>query len=255
MTKAIFFDIDGTLLSYTSHVVLPGTAAALQQLRDKGIRLFISSGRPMVLIPPMPIQFDGYITVNGGYCIAGNDIILHNPIPDGDTRKWLDYVEQNNIVTMCFTADSMFINRIDDNAISLRNQLGFDMPPVFPLQQMAMQPVYQFIALQPKEKDKQMLSILSNCRAPRWHHAFTDIIPANSSKAVGIEQMIKHFGITREETMAFGDGANDIEMLDYVATAVAMGNANDNVKQHADYVTLDSDHDGILHALKHFQLC
>ena len=84
---------------------------------------------------------------------------------------------------------------------------------------------------------------------PRWHPLFTDLIPEGSSKAVGIECLLKHFGIRREETMAFGDGANDIEMLDYVGTGVAMGNAADIVKAHADYVTDSSDDDGIANAL------
>lgn len=254
MIKAIFFDIDGTLLSTQSHSILPGTIHALKTLHEKGIRTFISSGRPMVLIPPMPIDFDGYITVNGGYCIVGSNVILRNPINKIDVTQWLRYVEENDIVTMCFTANDMFINRISDSAVRLRDQLGFTMPPVRPLQEMANNDVYQFIAMQPAEDDPRVLELLSHCRMPRWHPAFSDIIPDNSSKAVGIETIISHFGINQDETMAFGDGANDIEMLDYAHIGVAMGNASTIVKQHADYVTLDSNNDGILSALQHFEI-
>ena len=250
MIKAIFFDIDGTLLSYHTHSVLPGTIKAFRRLHEKGIRTFISSGRPMVLIPPMPVVFDGYITVNGGYCTAGEEVLLRNPIHKEDCRRWLEYVQEHNRVTMCFTEKDMYINRIDDAVIRLHDQLGFQMPPVKEISQASDMDVYQFIAMQPADEDEQVLSFLPHCRMPRWHPAFSDLIPQGSSKAVGIERIISHYGIRREETMAFGDGANDIEMLEYVDVGVAMGNAADVVKQHADYVTDDADSEGILHALE-----
>lgn len=262
MIRAIFFDIDGTLLSYRTRSILPGTIEAFRQLRAKGIRTFISSGRPRVLIPPMQLTFDGYITVNGGLCAVGdNQIILRNPINTDDCRRWLEYVEQHNLVTMCFTENEMFINRIDDAVMRLHDQLGFDMPPIKPIKELYLSceeesssTPYQFIAMQPAADDEKVLSILNHCRMPRWHPAFTDVIPDDSSKAVGIECILKHYGIDREETMAFGDGANDIEMLDYVGTGVAMGNAADIVKQHADYVTDDADSEGILHALQNLHI-
>ncbi len=252
MIKAVFFDIDGTLLSTKTHNLMPGTLLAFEKLRAKGIRVFISSGRPKVLIPEMPVRFDGYITVNGGYCIADDKVILRNPISVEDTKAWLNYVKQNDIVTMCFTADSMSVNHISPEAVKLRDQLGFTMPPLCSIDMMESSEVYQFIAMQPASDDTHTLKLLPGCRMPRWHTAFTDIIPANSSKAVGISKIIDYYGISQDETMAFGDGANDIEMLDFVNIAVAMGNASESVKQHADYITLDSDHEGILSALEHF---
>ena len=254
MIRAIFFDIDGTLLSYNSHKVLPGTIEAFDILHSKGVRTFISSGRPMVLIPELPIQFDGYITVNGGYCIVDGKVVLRNAINPYDCHKWLEYVAENNITTMCFTENDMYINRIDPVAAALRDQLGFEMPPVRPLSELQGKVVYQFIAIQPAEKDAEILEFLPHCRMPRWHSVFTDLIPADSSKAVGIERIIAHYGISREETMAFGDGANDIEMLEYVGTGVAMGNAADIVKQHSQYVTDSADDEGIWNALKKMEV-
>ena len=254
MIKAIFFDIDGTLLSYKTHRVLPGTVKAFDALRARGIKTVISSGRPTILIPDMPIHFDGFITVNGGLCYAGDKVLLRNTIDDGDSRRWIDYVEQNGLTTMCFTENEMYINRIAPEAVALRDQLGFTMPPVLPLNELRGQSVYQFIALQPADKDAEVLQTLSHCRMPRWHPAFSDIIPQNSSKAVGIERMLDHFGIARDEAMAFGDGANDIEMLEYVGTGIAMGNAADIVKQHAKYTTDSADDEGIFNALKKMRI-
>ena len=77
---------------------------------------------------------------------------------------------------------------------------------------------------------------------------------ASNSKASGIECMIRHFGIAREECIGFGDGGNDIEMLDYCGIGVAMGNAADEVKRHADFVTTSVDEEGIEYALKSLQI-
>ncbi|VTP96648.1 HAD hydrolase family protein [Sphingobacterium daejeonense] len=72
------------------------------------------------------------------------------------------------------------------------------------------------------------------------------------SKKVGIDIFCKHFGIELENTMAFGDGGNDISMLKHVHIGVAMGNANPEVKEIADYTTDDVDNNGIWNALKHY---
>ena len=69
-----------------------------------------------------------------------------------------------------------------------------------------------------------------------------------------LDQFLKYYDIDLSETMAFGDGGNDIPMLKHVAISIAMGNANDDVKEIANYVTNDVEHDGIIHALKHFNL-
>lgn len=250
MIKAIFFDIDGTLLSYRTHQVLPGTVEAFQVLHQKGIKTFISSGRPRVLIPQMPLHFDGYITVNGGYCFVGDTVVYRNAIAPDVCSRWLDYVEKNDLTTMCFTDHEMSINRIDSVVTSLQDQLGFEMPPLRPTDEMRKQEVYQFIAMQPAEKDDEVLSLLGQCRLPRWHPLFTDLIPEGSSKAVGIGKLLDYYGLTAQEAMAFGDGANDIEMLDCVGFSVAMGNAADIVKQHARLTTDDADNEGIYNALK-----
>ena len=254
MIRAIFFDIDGTLLSYNTHKVLPGTIEAFDILHRKGIRTFISSGRPMVLIPKLPVRFDGYITVNGGLCTVEGNVVLRNAINPYDCKKWLEYVAQNDLTTMCFTENDMYINRVDPTAEALRDQLGFQMPPVRPLKDLQGKEAFQFIAIQPAEKDYEVLELLPHCRMPRWHKVFTDVIPSDSSKAVGIERILAHYGISREEAMAFGDGANDIEMLEYVGMGVAMGNADDIVKQHSHYITDSADKDGIWNALKKMEV-
>ena len=86
----------------------------------------------------------------------------------------------------------------------------------------------------------------------RWHPLFADIIHRNISKANGLEEIAKALDLQHEETMAFGDGGNDIPILKQAGTGVAMGNASGTVKAAADYVTTSVDDNGVANALKHF---
>ena len=255
MIKAAFFDIDGTLLSFKTHLVSPGTIQAFEELHRQGIHTFISSGRPKVLIPPMPVGFDGYVTMNGGYCFVGNQVLLRNPIPQQETDRWLQYAEQENLCTMIFTEHEMFVNTHSDPvANAIRNQLEFQMPPLLPTRQMMGRETFQVIAIMPAERDNDVLQMLPHCRLPRWHPQFSDLVNADNSKATGIDNILHHYGIDRNECIGFGDGGNDIEMLDFCGIGVAMGNADDNVKAHADYVTTSVDDEGIANALRQLHI-
>lgn len=245
MIKAAFFDIDGTLLSFNTHRVSPGTVRAFDKLHRAGIRTFLSTGRPDVLIPEMPVSFEGKITMNGGLVFTPEEVLLSNPIIDEELQRWLDMAKERHLCTMIFTKDNMFLTQPNEIGLKLRNQLEFEMPPVVPIDRMRSETVYQIIAIMPGEMDATVAELLPHCRLPRWHPYFTDIVAEDNSKAHGMEAICRHFGIRQEETLAFGDGANDIEMLEWAGIGVAMGNADDIVKKHADQITTDVDNEGI----------
>lgn len=249
MIKAAFFDIDGTLLSFKTHRVSEGTIRAFDRLHKAGVRTFISSGRPMVLIPPMPVTFEAHITMNGGLVFTPDKVLLSNPIPREDTDAWLDLAKARNICTMIFTADGMMLAQPNEAGMKLRDQLEFTMPPVVAIDEMRGVEAYQIIALMPPQMDGEVGALLSHCRLPRWHPAFTDIVANGNSKAAGMDAICRHFGIQQEETIAFGDGANDIEMLQWAGIGIAMGNAATEVKAAADMVTTSVDDEGIEQAI------
>lgn len=251
MIKAAFFDIDGTLLSFNTHRVSDGTVRAFDALHRMGVRTFISSGRPRVLIPDMPVSFDGYVTMNGGYCFVGDRVLLKNPIPQDETDRWLQYAQQRGLCTMIFTEHEMFVNTLTDPvANAIRDQLEFEMPPQLDVEEMMGRETYQIIAVMDADMDAEVTAMLPHCRLPRWHPHFSDLVKADNSKASGIESILRHYGIRREECIAFGDGGNDVEMLEYCGIGVAMGNAADEVKRHADFVTTSVDDEGIEYACR-----
>ena len=106
----------------------------------------------------------------------------------------------------------------------------------------------------PAERDAEFLSHAPGMMSARWSPHFADMIREHGGKPEGIKAALALHGLKREEAIAFGDGGNDIAMLAYAGTGVAMGNASDEVKAHADYVTDDCENDGIYSAFKHFGL-
>ena len=131
----------------------------------------------------------------------------------------------------------------------LRDQLEFQMPPVVDIDAMRDSQAFQIIALMPPANDAEVSALMPQCRLPRWHPAFTDIVSSANSKASGMEAICRHYGIRQEDTIAFGDGGNDIDMLQWAGIGIAMGNADDTVKQAADMVTTSVDDEGIEHAI------
>ena len=78
-----------------------------------------------------------------------------------------------------------------------------------------------------------------------------DVIPLHYNKSKGIEALLNHLGIKKEEAIAIGDGHNDAEMIEYVGLGIAMGNAIEKCKKVADYITSDIDDNGIYNAFKY----
>ena len=95
---------------------------------------------------------------------------------------------------------------------------------------------------------------MTHCISARWHTTLRDISPIGGTKQLGIDKFLEYYGLDLKDTMAFGDGGNDMQMLQHVSLAVAMGNAGDELKSIADFVTKDVDDEGIAYALKHYGL-
>lgn len=256
MIKAIFFDIDGTLVSFNTHEVPQSTKECLEKLRQKGVKLFIATGRSPQMLEVVKkvidFKFDGYVTINGQYCLVDGKEVHSMKIPVESLEKMIPYIEEKNIACEFVEIDHMYINCVNDRVKELREYLGDTAPSskVEDLDIIYKKDIYQLCAYIKEHEEDEFLSHLPNCKAVRWNSLFADIIPAGGGKDVGIGKILEYLEISREECMAFGDGGNDISMLKYVGTGVAMGNAGDDVKKIADYVTESVDNDGIKSALE-----
>ena len=114
--------------------------------------------------------------------------------------------------------------------------------------------VYMAMTFVNEEEEKELMKKLPHCSSSRWYPTFCDITPKGGTKAKGIEAFLSYYNFTNKECMAFGDGGNDIPMLNAVGIGIAMKDGNDELKEIADYITDSIDEDGISKACKHFGL-
>ncbi len=260
MIRAIFFDIDGTLVSFRSHKLVNSAKEAILELKKKGIKVFIATGRIKAHINNLDdLEFDGYITTNGFNVHTENKEIYKNVISKEELDAFLYYLENKECFTCSvMTKDGTFINRYDDNVAEVEKavNLKFTLSNNFAeFVQENMNEVLQINLFVDEEKEKKIMNqIFKNSEATRWHPLFADINTKGGGKHIGVSKILEYYNIDLSETMAFGDGGNDISMIKYVNIGVAMGNANEHLKEVADYITDDVDNDGIVKALKHFNL-
>ena len=114
--------------------------------------------------------------------------------------------------------------------------------------------IYQCLAFVDSDTRMKLEEMLDHCTITSWNETGIDIIAKTGGKAAGIQKFLDKESLTRSQSMAFGDGENDMDMLRFAGIGVAMGNGKDKLKQKADYVTTSVDDDGIMNALKHFGL-
>lgn len=255
MIKAIFFDIDGTLLSHKSKRIPNSTIDAFKQLREKGVYLFAATGRHMLEMEQLPLEcleFDGYITLNGQLSLnASKEIMDESPIAKEDTMQMVESFNEKKVPIMIVEKNRMYINFADEQVKEAQELISSPIPEIGNYQG---DKIYQFVIYDRDNQAKEIQKKLPNCTMVYWNNDAIDVIPKDGGKAIGIQNVIKKLGIKREETMAFGDGHNDIDMLQFVGIGVAMGNSSDDVKKEADYITDDIDCDGLYKALKEYKV-
>ena len=257
MIRAAFFDIDGTLVGFHEPEVRDEVLVALDKLRARGIRVFISSGRPRGLIHNLKnYPFDGYITCNGSLVSLGEEVLHSAPIRPASALRIAEIAEANGFACAAFFAEEIGINFQNETTARINGLLHVPtLPRIDLLAKVRTEPVYEYTVYVTEAQFAQHFrDEVDGVAWPRWHPDFMDFIPDDSSKATAIARVLERLGLDRSEIIAFGDGGNDIEMLRYAGVGVAMGNAEDAVKAVADFVTTDVDADGIRHALRHFGL-
>lgn len=258
--KAVFFDIDGTLTSFRTHEVPRSTRDAIDELQHRGVKVFIATGRPPsqmgVVLDKLGIDFDGYMTMTGQYCFDDNGFLAKRTLDRTDLSLFLDYLDAHPDVGSSFAEeDYVYFNQIVPKIREQYAQLGGTAPVMRvddPHRRVMEHDTYQFSAFVDPDEERRIVDLLPGCRSVRWHPLFCDFIPADGGKPAGMKRFLDLHGFTRAESMAFGDGGNDADMLAYAGIGVAMGNGGDQAKAAADYITDDVDDDGVLHALTHF---
>ncbi len=251
--KAIFFDVDGTLLPINGTKLPESTSESLKKLRAKGIKTIIATGRyknELKSLPVMEAKFDGYLTLNGDLCL---DESMHayagTPINKDEMEVLAGIFMAKKIPFVMIGAENRYINYVDSKVIEVQGSTNGKIPNI---DFYKGEDIYQICAFVTQHQKQLLTDILDDCSVTSWNEMGIDIIPKGGGKQAGIKNYLEMYNLKPENIIAFGDGENDIEMLKFAGIGVAMGNASDEVKAIADYVTDRVDNDGIKKALQHF---
>lgn len=255
--KAIFSDIDGTLVSFETHQVPQATKEAVEEAHRRGIKFFIATGRPytdLKVVESLP--YDGVIALNGAECRWRDGRIVERHFMNyADFRKILDMSEEYGFAVCLELNDGFFVNRITPEVVGLATKIDHDLPVVCDIDAMFREKgcgqlaVYFDKALQ----DKLMPKVPA-LDASRWMPIFADVSIKGVTKASGIQAFVREMGISVEETVSFGDGGNDIPLLQGAGFGIAMGNAGEDAKAAADHITGTVDEGGFADAMRKFVL-
>lgn len=257
MIKAVFFDIDGTLISWETRAIPASAYAALDALREKGILCFVATGRSRFEIEAAHLLdglvFDGYLLNNGQLATDGQGrTYFSTPIDADDLDRLLRWVDERGVSCWMVNAEESAINHTGPAAEKALSDIHTPMPMQGDLRKLCRNPVYKFSLFLPPEE--LPMALLPHCSKTQWHAFGHDIFSSEGGKEKAFLATLKHFGLEPAECMAFGDSDNDIGLLRAAGIGVAMAAASSGAHDAADYVTRDCNADGILHALRHFSV-
>ncbi|MGG3927900.1 Cof-type HAD-IIB family hydrolase [Metabacillus fastidiosus] len=252
--KVIFFDIDGTILNHQNKIP-ESTKEAVERLKEEGHHVAIATGRAPFMFKDIreELGIDSFVSYNGQYVVFEGQPIYENPLVTTTIESLLPDADEAEH-PLIFMGDGKMMSTVAEHPYikeSLQS-LGFT-PPAVDREFFRNHPIYQ-ILLFCKDRQEEQYKCYDDLQFIRWHEFSVDIIPAGGSKAEGIKRLIERLKINREDVYAFGDGPNDYEMISYVGTGVAMGNAVPKLKELADFVTKPVDEDGILYGLEQLKL-
>jgi len=254
MIKAAFFDIDGTLLDHTDgqSIFHKSTAEALAALQSKGVKVVVSTGRAPGMLKEFRqyFPFDCWATLNGQLVLDRDGTVIHTLAhsPE-DVLTLMDIVQKERFGAFVLEEQESW-PLIDIPQVREHYKwLQIPFPALYDPARLAEHPVLQFNIYMTMEQAKTSLSPLKHVEVTGYGGPSLDIIPLGGGKETGLQAVAEHFGIRQEETIAFGDGPNDLRMLRWAGIGVAMGNAVPELKSAADYVTTSVSDNGIKNAL------
>jgi Cof subfamily protein (haloacid dehalogenase superfamily) len=260
--KLIAVDIDDTLLNRKKEIS-PLTKAALLHAQENGVKIAVASGRLPYGVRPFAEQLEVfryggyYMGFNGGAIMNCRDELIGKCYLDSKyIAPVYDILRPANVTTMVHKGATIYAdNKVNDYTHIESDVIGLPLNVVDDLPSFIDWDIHKFlIAGDPqelKELEQQLLNSLGDevdiyLSAP-W---FLEVMPKGVDKGYGLQTICDDAGIDISEAVAFGDSYNDIRMIQRAGMGVAMGNAEEALKEVADMVTDDCDHDGIAKALE-----
>jgi len=278
--RIIFLDVDGTILEHGSHIS-PSTPGAVRAARAAGHLVYLSTGRSAADIHPVvaDIGFDGAVTNSGALVTSDGEVVVERPLSPEATDRMLTALRSRGIRYFLQTRDGVYASDdmaelMRDYAVALeaRERAGREVRPEDSLVGLAQR---TFPGVEVADLDRidkavfvsdheegidelradlgdEFLIVPGSMPLPGGSNG--EISERGTTKGSAIELLLEHLGMDAADAVAVGDSWNDVEMFQVCGVAVAMGNAQPELKELADMVTTDVLDDGIAHAFRRLGL-
>jgi len=266
--KLIAIDIDGTLLN-SGHQLTEEVNEAIQQAKKQGIKIVLSTGRPLAGIQTLLQQLE--LFSGEDFAITYNGSLVQNT----ETKETVssfnltydDYLEIDllarklNLHLHTESEDTIYTSNRDISPYTVHEAHLVNMPIKYRTQEEMSQDIFYIKMMlidDPKLIDAAIPLIPENYKKRftivKSTPFFLEIMNKEAQKGTALKRLAEHLGIQPSEVMAIGDNENDLSMIQYAGLGVAMENAVEIVKTHADTVTLSNDAHGVAEAIKRYAL-
>ena len=251
MEKLIVLDLDGTTLR-NDKTVSENTINTLLDVRDRGNTILFATARPprdAYKYVPEPLRNNPIICYNGAAVVSSNnlDVIYEKQIAKNDVIKILDICENFGYNQLSIEVNDTLYSNFDTTPF-----FGNAKNEIKDLRQMEYKSVYKVIICSEKPIDEKILKLFPQTvkGVITDKKTLCQIMNAESSKWIAINSLVDKMGIKKENIIAFGDDVNDLEMIKNAGIGVAMGNAEEQLKVIANYITDSNVNDGVAKFLK-----
>jgi Cof subfamily protein (haloacid dehalogenase superfamily) len=256
--KLLFLDIDGTILK-EDHTYTELTKTAILQANKNDIEVFLSTGRPIHEVDYLAkeLHIQSFIGYNGAVSEYQNKRIVHNTIPVRAIQEILYTAQHNNHEVMLFTRDRNYLTSLKNPSVnSFIETLNFRNNT-----QLIPEVLNDILSITLVNVDEDQLNLyqeitdihITQVNIEGFYHCY-DVTKKNVNKGNAIKKTLEYLNVSKEDTIAFGDGLNDIEMLQAVGESFAMENGNPEIFKHAKYIAKSASESGIYYGLKQLKL-
>lgn len=261
--KLAVFDVDGTLVSAGSRILLESTVRAIQMLQENGVKVAIASGRPKYALEKSVvdrISFDYYICSNGSYIYDNKQkvVLYQQTLSNHDVMRYAILCETTNSAAMFQFENAGYIyagyHQLSTMLLASLGRLDFIVDHCNEKKQHLVESTYMIVSYISDEHLDIFCKQFPQLQFIPFQPNFYDVNYYLDTKATGIQHICETMGFSLENVIAFGDALNDKEMLETVGCGVAMGNGLAEIKEIADYITTNTEQDGIFNALTHLGL-
>ena len=264
--KMIVLDMDDTLLT-DEHIISEATKKALMLAQEHGVKVVLASGRPTYAMQEAAkelklaeygsfiLSFNGAKIIN---CKTGEELFSSTLAPK-NVHKLFDLSERENVWIHTYMEDEI-ITQQNNPFTEIEAQItGLPIKTVADFKETVSSPVVKVLMV--KEEDhlkvveaKLQAELAEHLSVMRSKPFFLEFTELGVTKGTSLAFLIEKLGITREEVIAIGDSYNDVAMIEFAGLGVAMGNAPDDVKELANFVTDTNNNDGVAKVINTFIL-